>query len=100
MWYKPRVTWAVVIAWYGLASAAAFVAFWLDKRRAAAGLWRIPEANLHALELLGGWPGSLAAMKWVRHKNQKASFWLVTALIAAVHVGVWVWLAVRAWRAD
>jgi uncharacterized membrane protein YsdA (DUF1294 family) len=50
-----------------LGALAAFVVainaitFWIyaiDKRRAEAGEWRISEAQLHLLELLGGWPGA------------------------------------------
>ncbi len=87
--------WAIVAAWYGLVSALTAGAFLLDKRRAAAGRWRIPESTLHALELAGGWPGALAAMRLLRHKNRKASYWIVTLLIGAAHAGVWVWVAMR-----
>ena len=53
----------------------------VDKRRAEEGLWRIPEANLHLLELLGGWPGAFLAQRRLQHKCSKGSyqflFWLI-----------------------
>jgi len=98
MCYNARVIWLLLISWYALASAVTACAFWLDKRRAETGGWRIPEKTLHALELAGGWPGAFAAMKWVRHKNRKPAYWLVTALIGAIHAGAWIWLALRAWE--
>ena len=53
----------------------------LDKRRAEEGLWRIPEARLHLLEMLGGWPGAFLAQRRLRHKCSKGSyqctFWLI-----------------------
>ena len=72
-----------------------FVAFWLDKRRAVRGDRRIPERTLHALEVLGGWAGAIVAMMLVRHKNRKASYWLVTAMIAVAHVAIVVWMMMR-----
>jgi len=95
MWYNWRVNWMVVIAWYGLASAATLAAFWMDKKRAAAGRWRVPEKTLHLMELAGGWPGALVGIKWLRHKNRKAAYWVVTALIAVGHVAGWGWWVLK-----
>ena len=81
--------WALLIL-YVACSVAAFVAFGLDKRAARLGRRRIPEAALHGLELLGGWPGALLAMRVFRHKSSKLRYQVVTGLIIAVHVGVWI----------
>lgn len=52
-----------------------------DKRRARTNAWRIPEAHLHLLEMLGGWPGAWLAQQRLRHKCSKISyqcfFWLI-----------------------
>ena len=37
------------------------LAYWVDKRAAVRGAWRVPEINLHTLEFLGGWSGALLA---------------------------------------
>lgn len=84
-----------LLVWYFLASLATFAAFALDKSRARRAESRIPERTLHLLEALGGWPGALAAMIFIRHKNRKPRFWIVTALIAAAHVAVLVWWRMR-----
>ena len=34
------------------------LAYWVDKRAAVRGAWRVPEINLHTLEFLGGWRGA------------------------------------------
>lgn len=75
----------LVSSWLGLgAVAVSGLTYWIyavDKRRAEAGLGRVPEVNLHLLELLGGWPGAFLAQRHLRHKCSKASyqfvFWLI-----------------------
>ncbi len=74
--------------WIGLyvviASAVAYRVYAVDKRRAEEGLWRIPEANLHLLELLGGWPGAFLAQRHLRHKCSKGGYQFVFWLIVLV----------------
>lgn len=72
-------------------NVAVFFAYGADKRAAKRGEWRIPEAHLHALEFLGGWPAAYAAQKFFHHKNKKRSyqmmFWLMLILEgAAVYI--------------
>lgn len=50
------------------------LAYGVDKRAAISGEWRVPEAQLHTLELLGGWCGAFIAQKLFRHKTKKKSF--------------------------
>ena len=61
-----------------------FLAYWKDKNAAVNGEWRIPERDLHILEILGGWTGALIGQKILHHKNRKKSyqalFWLVPIL--------------------
>lgn len=51
-----------------------FVMYAYDKRQAQTGGWRTPESSLHAVALLGGWPGALLAQQWLRHKSSKLPF--------------------------
>ena len=69
-----------------------------DKRNARNKAWRIPELQLHLLELLGGWPAALLSQRILRHKTSKLSyqiiFWLIVSLyqLAAFDVingGTW-----------
>lgn len=52
----------------------AFCAMWWDKRRAEHGEWRISEAGLFTLVLLGGGIGGIAGMYLFRHKTKKLKF--------------------------
>lgn len=51
-----------------------FCAMWWDKRRAQKGEWRISEAGLFTLVLLGGGIGGIAGMYAFRHKTKKLRF--------------------------
>lgn len=62
--------------------------FWQDKRRAAAGRRRIPEAHLLGLAVVGGSPGALLARRILLHKTRKQPFSARLHLIAAGQVGV------------
>ena len=82
-----------VIGLYLVMSCAAFIAFWLDKRKASKGQWRTPEKTLLLLCALFGWPGGLLAMRFVRHKTRKRKFTVGVPLIAGLHLAFWIALA-------
>lgn len=47
-------------------------------------------AQLHALELLGGWPGALLAQQLLRHKTKKTSYQVVFWLTILMHQVYWL----------
>lgn len=65
-----------------------------DKFKAKKNLWRIPEATLMTVAVLGGSVGSLIGMYTVRHKTKHLKFTLGIPLILAVQVVAAVWLLV------
>jgi uncharacterized membrane protein YsdA (DUF1294 family) len=83
------------LAVYALMSAVTFGFYWMDKRRARGGRWRVPEATLHILALLGGWPGALIAVRWLRHKNRKLAFLITLWVTVALHAVVWALMYIR-----
>jgi uncharacterized membrane protein YsdA (DUF1294 family) len=82
--------WLMVVVGYAVLSLATFVAYARDKRAARRARPRTPEATLHLLELLGGWPGAFAAQRLIRHKNAKVSYQIGFWLIVAAHAAAWV----------
>lgn len=52
----------------------AFLAMYIDKKRAKWGRWRIKESTLFTLVLLGGGIGGIAGMHTFRHKTKKMRF--------------------------
>ena len=92
------VSWDRLPAWAGWVllglSAVGFALHGWDKWRAKRGGRRVPEAGLHLVELLGGWPGALLARRLFRHKTAKVSYRVVFWVCAAANlaaVGWWVW---------
>jgi uncharacterized membrane protein YsdA (DUF1294 family) len=71
---------------YVVASVVAFVTYFLDKRAAKHGDWRIRESTLHWIALFGGWPGAVAAQRFVRHKTGKPSFQRVFMVCVIVNI--------------
>ena len=77
------------LAAYALASLFSFLQYWHDKNRAERGGWRTSENALHAVELLGGWPGALLAQQAFRHKTRKVAYQAVFWGIVALHQALW-----------
>jgi uncharacterized membrane protein YsdA (DUF1294 family) len=76
---------------YLIMSVVAFALYAADKRRASRRQWRVGEATLHLVELLGGWPGALLAQRALRHKLQKGSYMFVFWAIVVIHAAGWAW---------
>ena len=51
-----------------------FLIFGIDKWKAQSGKWRIPEATLIWMSIIGGSVGALMGMYLFRHKTQKRKF--------------------------
>jgi uncharacterized membrane protein YsdA (DUF1294 family) len=74
-------------------SLLAFTAYYFDKQAAIRGTRRTPESTLHALSLLGGWPGALLAQRMFRHKTGKARFQILFWMSVIANVSVFAWIS-------
>jgi uncharacterized membrane protein YsdA (DUF1294 family)/cold shock CspA family protein len=63
-----------LLAYLAVVSLVTYFTYALDKRAARADQFRVPEANLHFLSLIGGWSGALVARYRLRHKSAKQPF--------------------------
>ena len=76
-----------VILFYLLTiNAAGFVIMLADKRCAQKKLWRIPEATLLTVAILGGSVGCLVGMRLFRHKTRKPKFYIGIPVILAMQL--------------
>lgn len=77
---KPLLVYLIII------NAAGFVLMLIDKHKAKKNLWRIPEATLLTVAVLGGSLGYLAGMYTARHKTRHLKFTLGVPVILALQI--------------
>ena len=70
----------------------AFLVFGLDKRKARKDRWRVPEATLLLLAVIGGSVGALLGMIVFRHKTRHNKFRIGLPLILLAQLAVAVLL--------
>ncbi len=81
--YPKEMLW-----YYAALSLVSFVGYGADKYKAVNKQFRTPEAQLHLVDLLGGWPGGLVAQQLFRHKISKKSFREVVFGTVILNLGV------------
>jgi uncharacterized membrane protein YsdA (DUF1294 family) len=72
-----------------------FLAMGIDKFKAQKGWWRIPEATLMTLCLLGGGIGTIAGMYTFRHKTKKLKFTIGMPTILIVEIITIIYIVVK-----
>ncbi len=77
---------------FAFVNIATFLIYAKDKNAAELGKWRTTESTLHALSLLGGWPGAKIAQSFLRHKSKKLSFRITYWTTAVANCGGIYWL--------
>lgn len=75
-----------------LINALGLVLMLADKRKARKNAWRIPEATLMGVAVIGGSLGSLLGMRLFRHKTRHVKFSLGIPLLFALHCLLLLWL--------
>ena len=60
----------LIIAYFIVMNIAGFVSMGADKAKAKKHAWRIPEATLFTIAILGGSIGSILGMQHFRHKTK------------------------------
>ena len=92
----------VVLWWLGLSPLLAWIAGWtipafalygIDKRQVQHDGWRVPEAVLHGLALIGGVIGAWGGRYVFRHKTQRPMF-TVVLVAASILWGIVIWTVV------
>lgn len=68
------ITQGLVVCCLTVVNAVAFIVYGIDKYRARNGKWRIPEATLLMLAVVGGSVGAWLGMKAWHHKTRHMKF--------------------------
>ena len=75
-----------ILMWYLIIiNVVIWITYGLDKWKAKAGKWRIPERTLLLLALIGGSVGALVGMMLFRHKTKKAKFFISVPVMFVAH---------------
>lgn len=82
----------IILIYLQLVNLAAFAAFGIDKHKARKNRWRIPEATLMGLAVIGGSIGALAGMYLFRHKTRHYKFTIGIPAILLLQIGFFVCL--------
>ena len=65
-----------LLIYLALINLVAFAAMGIDKAKAKRKAWRIPEATLLLLAVIGGSIGAILGMLLFRHKTRHAAFFI------------------------
>lgn len=75
-----------IIIYLLIINVIAFLAMWIDKRKAEKGKWRISETTLLLLGVLGGSIGGMIGMYTFRHKTKKKRFTIGMPAILIIEI--------------
>ncbi|MDE5819231.1 MAG: DUF1294 domain-containing protein [Lachnospiraceae bacterium] len=76
-----------IVAYVLVINVVGFFSMYIDKRKARKKLWRIPEATLFLIALIGGSIGSIVGMHLFRHKTRHWYFVYGMPVILLLQIG-------------
>lgn len=79
-----------VVIYILLINMTSFVIFGIDKSRAKKSKWRISEAVLFAVALLGGSVGAICGMRIFHHKTKHRKFTIGIPIMLIIQIAVMV----------
>ena len=82
----------LILLYLTIINAAGFLLMLIDKQKARRGAWRIPEATLIWVAILGGSIGSLIGMYFFRHKTRHLKFVMGIPVILFAQLALLIWL--------
>lgn len=83
----------LIIIYFIAVNFIGFVLMGIDKRKAIRNAFRIPEATLFSVAVVGGSVGSILGMLLFRHKTKHWSFKIGLPAILLVHLALFALLA-------
>ncbi|MBQ7933459.1 MAG: DUF1294 domain-containing protein [Lachnospiraceae bacterium] len=82
----------VIIGYLAIINMVGFASMGIDKKRAIRGAYRISEASLFMVALLGGSMGSILGMQLFRHKTKHWYFVWGMPAILVIQLGIAIYL--------
>jgi uncharacterized membrane protein YsdA (DUF1294 family) len=92
LWYL--FGWNVLGSWLLCANIVALTIWTYDKASAKSKKWRVPEAALHIMSLLGATPAAFIGMKFMRHKTMKLHFAILYSVLFLLQIALLItWMS-------
>lgn len=82
----------LLIIYFGVMTIVGYASMGIDKAKAKKRAWRIPEATLFSIAILGGSIGSILGMFHFRHKTKHWYFVVGMPLIFFIQLAIAVYL--------
>ena len=99
LWWLGMNTLHSCLAYYLLGiNAVTFIVYGIDKYKAKKAKWRIPEATLLLLAVLGGSIGAWIGMKVWHHKTMHKKFKYGIPAILLIQVALMAYLHMNLWK--
>lgn len=86
-------TWMAMLIYLAVINVVAFILYGVDKRRAERDEWRISEATLMTVAVIGGSLGAWLGMYVFHHKTRHKKFYIGIPLILLAQIVLAVFLA-------
>ena len=99
LWWLGMNTLHSCLAYYLLGiNAVTFIVYGIDKYKAKKAKWRIPEATLLLLAVLGGSVGAWMGMKVWHHKTMHKKFKYGIPAILLIQIALMAYLHMNLWK--
>lgn len=99
LWWLGMNTLHSCLAYYLLGiNAVTFIVYGIDKYKAKKAKWRIPEATLLLLAVLGGSIGAWMGMKVWHHKTMHKKFKYGIPAILLIQIALMAYLHMNLWK--
>lgn len=99
LWWLGMNTLHSCLAYYLLGiNAVTFIVYGIDKYKAKKAKWRIPEATLLLLAVLGGSIGAWMGMKVWHHKTMHKKFKYGIPAILLIQIALMAYLHMNMWK--
>lgn len=82
----------IVVIYYIVVNFILFAMMGFDKQRAVKGQWRIKEATLLMMGVVGGFVGGIFGMRVFHHKTKKIYFHLCYIFSTLLHILVFLFI--------
>ena len=84
-----------IVGYLVIINVIAFIIYGIDKRKAKKHLWRIPEATLIGLALMGGSVGAFLGMRLFHHKTKHIKFYVGVPAIFIIEMAMAIIIIVK-----